>query len=386
MKVLFVSSLALFADTRFGGAKRLHYLAKELDERVDLHVICFDGSREWPKGEPFPKSFRNQLYVPMPPVTGGLSRLKFLPGVSEVLLGSKAAIESFMGSGPFDAVVMAYPIALAFMDAEWAVAFGRRIYLEDDLYLGRYGKDTQGPWMRRLSGQLRFRQSLSFFTRHAARLACFVCISKEEETLVRGYFPGLETRILKYGLPTAEYPPLGEPADPQVLGFIGNYGHTPNLDALRWLLEDIFPRMRAKDPGARLVVAGRLFPAELKALCVPDAGVTLLEGIDDLREFYSAIGIFINPVREGRGLRTKLVEAAAFGRPILSTRLGAEGLESLRISVCETGEEFAAARLAMSGDVYREAVSHNRAAVEREFSLEAVGGQLAGILAEGAAA
>jgi glycosyltransferase involved in cell wall biosynthesis len=384
MKVLFVSSLALFEETRFGGAKRLHYLAKELERNTDLGIICFDGSREWPGQRPFPQSFRRQLFLPMPPLPRGPARLAFLPGIAGVIDRHARDISAFLGEGGFDAVVLAFPIALAFLDRDWKVPLGKRIYIEDDLILERYRiGGGEGGLVRRLLHRMRYRQCQGFFSRHTPRLDRFVCISSEEEAVVRRHFPGVATCILKYGLPLEEYPLLPPPPDPRVLGFIGNFGHTPNLDALRWILEDLFPRLRASNRALRLIVAGKRFPPELKPLCDSARGITLLGDVGDLKEFYSGIGIFFNAIRQGRGLRTKVVEAAAFGRPILSTRLGAEGLGALEIRPCETAEEFLEAGRDLEDEAaYRGTVARNRAAVEREFSVHSVGRQMIGFLGE----
>ena len=104
--------------------------------------------------------------------------------------------------------------------------------------------------------------------------------------------------------------------------------------------------------------------------------------MEDLTQFYRSIGIFINPVRQGRGLRTKVVEAAAFGRPILSTALGAEGLEELQLRLCETKEQFLEAlRTLVGNEEYHRVAEHNREAVVRSFSSAKLGETLMDILA-----
>ncbi|MDB5105738.1 MAG: hypothetical protein JWP91_3427 [Fibrobacteres bacterium] len=385
MRVLFVSSLALFKGARFGGSKRLYYLARQLEGLVDLHVICFDGSRELPAGEAFPREFRKYLYLPTPPSPKGLSRFAFLPGIPDVLSRNKAALEAFLGGAEFDVLLLAYPIALSILDADPPVKARRVVYMEDDLLLENYRKSAVAAKSLpgRIMGRIRYRQGRAFFSRQMAKVGLFVCISRAESELVRELFPGLGTGILGYGIPLEEYPLMPPPGDRRVLGFIGNYDHAPNRDALEWLIGELLPVMRGRDPGIRLVVAGRNLPAGLKARCIPDAGITLYEDVASLGDFYRDIGIFINPIRQGRGMRTKLVEAAAFGRPILTTALGAEGLENLRMDLCEAAEGFSSSHRALAGaDAYGRAVAHNREAVEREYSLETVGRKLAGFLAD----
>jgi len=79
-----------------------------------------------------------------------------------------------------------------------------------------------------------------------------------------------------------------------------------------------------------------LFSEDVKARLCAQPGHPRVGDVEDLTQFYGSIGIFINPLRQGRGLRTKVVEAAAFGRRFLSTAFGAEGLEELQLRLCET--------------------------------------------------
>jgi hypothetical protein len=87
-----------------------------------------------------------------------------------------------------------------------------------------------------------------------------LCISGQEANIMRAVFPRLKVRVLKYGLPLEDHPFLPAPAVPFTLGFIGNYRHTPNRDALTWLVKELYPALRARLPESRLVLAGHQLP------------------------------------------------------------------------------------------------------------------------------
>jgi glycosyltransferase involved in cell wall biosynthesis len=182
---------------------------------------------------------------------------------------------------------------------------------------------------------------------------------------------------LKYGLPLGEYPFSASPFAWRTLGFIGNYEHLPNQDAARWLIQDLFPYLESQIPEAKLVLAGKSFPPQLYEETKRRKGIQVLGEVQNLEGFYSQIGVFINPIRKGRGLRTKLVEAAAFGKPILSTPLGLEGLETFDCGVFKD-EVGVLTLLRAMGDPenYKRMALKNRSIVESEFSLEAAGAQL----------
>jgi len=383
MRVLFVSSQAPIPGTRFGGAKRLYYLARELERRCELSVLALDGCREIKPDDPPPREFARYLQLPQVTLPRAWGRWELLPGVRSTFGRHREAIGAFLGDRDFDALLMAYPLALRFLEFDWGRAFGRKIYLEDDLMEERYREAAlSGSWPQRVAAGFRAAQTGRFYRRQLKGLDAFVGISPAEVGIMRERYPGLPARQLGYGIPLADFPLLPEPEERSVLGFIGNYRHPPNEDAAAWLMSELFPRISALAPGARLVLAGPHLPAALAERCVPGGPVRYMGEVGQVEDFFRSIGVFINPVRTGRGLRTKAIEAAAFGRPILSTRLGAEGLDGLQLGVADDSEGLARAfQSRLDAAAWRAETAANRAAVERLFSLEALGGEMMGWLA-----
>lgn len=382
MKILVVSSQALFTETRFGGSKRIYYLAKELEKWAEVHVLCLDGNREWPGHTPFPDEFRHQLFIPVDPPQPWWKSFSFPVGIKKLLARNHETIDSFLGNHRFDATLLVYPFSLCFLEKEWRLRMGRLVYMEDDLLLEYYRKNTaQGSFLTRILNGLRLRQARTFFNRKLAEVSSLICISREEQEIVVAQFPSLPTRLLKYGIPLEDYPFLTEPAEKLAFGFIGNYRNVPNLDALNWLVDDIFPFLSAKIPGAKLILAGENIPEVVKNRFATNPAVEIWGSVEDLSRFYGTIAIFLNPLREGRGLKTKVIEAAAFGRPVVSTPLGAEGLEEMQLNLSATKEEFLDAIVSLADPVEYRRVSHyNRGRVESDFSLSKLGRDLLGIL------
>ena len=388
MRILFVSSFALFPRTRFGGAKRLYYLARELAQRHEVHVLCLDGCREWPAGTEPPQDFPRSLYLRLQEKDpkSGLRRVMSLPvDIGEEMRLQRSDLEGFLGETCFDATLLAFPLSLSLLGEGWDGRLGKKVYLEDDLlletYRQGYAPGAAGPWAARLKQRWRHAQGLAYFRRKLASAAAFVCISKEESDIVRALFPGLAAPLLKYGLPLEEFPPLPLPAQARTLGFIGNYRHGPNLDAALWLARDLFPVLRRRFPDLRLVLAGAGMPAELRQACAAHPGIESRDEVPEVIDFYRGIALFVNPIRSGRGLRTKVVEAAAFGRPVLSTPLGAEGLEELDIPLWEDARGLEAALAALQDpEKVRTLAAANRRAVEAYYSAEALADALAGWL------
>jgi glycosyltransferase involved in cell wall biosynthesis len=106
---------------------------------------------------------------------------------------------------------------------------------------------------------------------------------------------------------------------------VGNFHHPPNVDGLRWLLDEIWPKVRAQVPTAELRVAGPECPAPGVAL--EAQGVHMVGFVDDIDAFFDQAAVSLGPYRFGGGVKIKVLEALARGCPVVATPVGAEGLE-----------------------------------------------------------
>jgi glycosyltransferase involved in cell wall biosynthesis len=128
-------------------------------------------------------------------------------------------------------------------------------------------------------------------------------------------------------VPNAAVLPPEQPLtqDPTLL-FLGTYAYGPNAVGANHLIADIWPLIRSEVPEARLVIAGQ-HPEHIPAHAGHPPGVVFTGFVDDLHDLYAKTRVVCCPILSGGGTRVKLVEAASFGKPLVSTRLGAEGIK-----------------------------------------------------------
>jgi glycosyltransferase involved in cell wall biosynthesis len=112
--------------------------------------------------------------------------------------------------------------------------------------------------------------------------------------------------------------------DQRTLLFLGALDYAPNANAAALLIDQIFPSVREAVPDARLIIAGP--HAERVAASRQRPGVEFTGFVQDLETLYRHSRVVCVPIRSGGGTRVKIIEAAAFGKPVVSTTLGAEGL------------------------------------------------------------
>jgi glycosyltransferase involved in cell wall biosynthesis len=380
MNILVVSSYYLFKDTRFGGAKRLYYLTKELERHGAVHVICHDGSGEYAPG--LASDFDRFLFLPVDDTRNFFAKL-VRPGfnIERFLDRNSSRIGHFLGSVKFDAVLLAFPLALSFVKTMLPPQTRPVVYLEDDLLAETIRMENKhgilNPYI-----SIRLAQLHSYYARRLSLVDTFVTISSQEQQIVGRLFPDIRTATVGYGIPLADYPFCVSRPPRFTLGFIGNFRHRPNADAVEWFLTAVYPECRKMVPDIRALVAGKDIPASFQNRFANDASVMWEENVALLHDFYGRISVLVNPSVSGRGLRTKVIEAAAFGRPVVSTSLGAEGLSDLAIDIADDPVRFAecCGRLAVDQSRYADIAAANRRTVEREYSIETVSSRLVKLL------
>ena len=158
----------------------------------------------------------------------------------------------------------------------------------------------------------------------ASKLA-LVCSDKDQAYLRRLGF-GKQVQVVPNALPLPTVPP-GMVAAPTLM-FLGDMTSPPNHLAAERMARRILPLVQAGLPGARLLVAGKGSDA-LPAAAAGIVGAEFLGFVPDLDALYARSRVVCCPIMTGGGTRLKLVEAASFARPIVSTRIGAEGLDLL---------------------------------------------------------
>jgi glycosyltransferase involved in cell wall biosynthesis len=156
----------------------------------------------------------------------------------------------------------------------------------------------------------------------------YLCSEADERRLL-DLLPGARTAVIPNGADVEYYQP--RPADPMPDGrtvvFFGLLSYVPNVDGVIHFVRDIWPRIAVAHPDARCKIIGGGAPSSLQVLAGP--GVELTGFVPDLRPHLAAAAAVVVPLRLGGGTRLKIVEAMAMGKAIVSTTLGAEGIEAV---------------------------------------------------------
>jgi glycosyltransferase involved in cell wall biosynthesis len=173
-----------------------------------------------------------------------------------------------------------------------------------------------------------------------ARLAdATIVVSREEESLLHKAIPGFTV----CHIPLARDCPgrVNGYAERQGIGFIGGFGHPPNIDAVHYFLDTIWPGVRARLPGVEFRVMGSDMPDEIRNRTAP--GFVAVGYVPDLTEQMERIRVMVAPLRFGAGVKGKVASSLAHGVPCVATPIAAEGMglaDGRTILVADTPEAF----------------------------------------------
>lgn len=150
-------------------------------------------------------------------------------------------------------------------------------------------------------------------------------MSEEDGRFLSRFLPELHHRtwVVPNGVDTRFY--QADSTTRRDVLYVGNYQNLPNVDALEYFLEDIWPLVRLRCPRAGLSVVGANAGERIRRWHGRD-GVTVVGPVPDLRSYYHRHRVMVAPIRAGSGTRLKILEAFAAGVPVVSTALGAEGI------------------------------------------------------------
>ena len=191
------------------------------------------------------------------------------------------------------------------------------------------------------------------------RASLIVTLTDEDAAELRALYGDVSVVVVPNGVSLIG---RGAPADPQLAAFVGNFEWYPNVDAVRWLVREIWPLVVARVPGARLRLIGKALTPRL-AQELSGSGVEPIGYAPDLRKALERVGVGVVPVRVGGGIRCKLLDMLGAGIATVTTPLGGRGVpvqHGANALVASTTEGFADAIVSLMTD------AGLRGAIERE--------------------
>lgn len=325
----------LFAANRFpyppfrGDKLKIFNLASILSQQHELHLLTFlqdkNDLQYLPKLE---KVFTKIHLVPLPKSASVFQALKALFSAKPLQVGffksnkMEEKINQLLAKEQYDAVHVQHLRLAQYWYSRKTIP--RILDLPDaySLYWKRRVKSSSGPkkWFNFLEYNRVFKYE-SILDDFNLSLVC----SQEDLHYLKKEKQIQTVQLLPNGVDCKQFsfPENNYQEDTQIL-FTGNMDYEPNIDAVEYFVQEIFPLIKKEIPKAKFVIAGQRPVEAVKKLANEDIQVTGF--IPKLSDIYKTAAIVVAPLRFGAGTQNKVLEAMATGIPVVSRNIGFKGL------------------------------------------------------------
>ncbi len=191
----------------------------------------------------------------------------------------------------------------------------------------RYVEEETNPAKRwYIQGQ--YNKVYAFEAEACRRFDAIAAVSPDDKSRLESSFAADNVSVVPNGVDVSFFAPIPEtPVQPTNLVFTGSMDWRPNQDGIRWFVEAVWPKVKALESQATFTIVGRRPPADIAAFPSRDESITVTGTVDDVRPYIAAGAVYVVPLRIGGGSRLKILEALAMRKAIVSTTIGAEGLD-----------------------------------------------------------
>ena len=251
--------------------------------------------------------------------------------------------------------------------------------------LWRRMAETEKSALRKMSYNIEARKMTAYETRTLKRFRHVIAVSEHDRKEMLALAPGCTITVVPTGVDTEQYKPAPSVSGtPQRIVFTGSMDWEPNIDAVEYFCQDIFPTVLAEFPDARFQIVGRNPYPRVKKLA--SASVEVTGTVPSVAEYLRNATVVIVPLRIGGGTRLKIFEAMAMRKALISTSIGAEGLDVTSGKDCliaDDAQSFTSAILAVLRDpALRQNYEENAAALAAHYDWSQIAKRFADALSE----
>jgi len=185
---------------------------------------------------------------------------------------------------------------------------------------------TESNLVKRRMYAVEFKKMLRYESHAVRKFHHVIAVSQHDRSLMEAWVEGSRITVVPTGVDLDQYQPdFGhQPASPLVM-FVGAMDWEPNIDAMEYFCRKIWPAVLVQTPAARLRIVGRNPGDRVRALAAPSIDIT--GRVASVAEHLRDAAVVVVPLRIGGGTRLKIYEAMAAGKAVVSTSIGAEGLD-----------------------------------------------------------
>ena len=207
----------------------------------------------------------------------------------------------------------------------------------------RHAATESNPVKRRIYN-VEFKKMLRYERNAVRKFHHVIAVSEHDRSLMESWVEGSRITVVPTGVDLEQYKPDFERETSPLVMFVGAMDWEPNIDAMEYFCREIWPAVLAKSAGAKLRIVGRNPGERVRSLAAPSIEIT--GRVPSVLEHLRDASVVVVPLRIGGGTRLKIYEAMAAGKAVVSTSIGAEGLDVRHahdIVLVDSAESFSSA-------------------------------------------
>lgn len=397
-RILWLSHL-LNWPPRGGVQQRSYYLMRELARYHDVEIIAFRQRAQQPDSASRQQAIdalkefatvREVVDLPEDTTLGGRKRMalrSLLPGAPYTIRWgtaeryARAVQDSVAEFQPqvvhFDTISLAPYLA----EIGNLPAMLNHHNIESQMMLRRAENESNPA--KRLYFLQEGRRLANYERRVAKRFHVHLTCSELDSRRLIETVGDVATQVIPNGVDLDYFRPAEEDVAvrPDSLVFVGGLTWYPNIDAMRFFLNEVWPLLKQQRPGAHLSVIGRR-PKRSPAMLQGIADVDLLGFVEDIRPLVHTSAVYVCPIRDGGGTKLKVLDAMAMGKAIVAHPVACEGLDledGKQVLMAHEPQDFASKAASLLADPVRrqELQQAAYAHVSANFSFKEIGERLA---------
>ena len=392
MKILWICPFFLHPTDRGAQIRTLGTL-KELHKRHEIHFAALNDPQN--SEGPQRSSEYSSRHISVEHTAPGRASIGIIPQLLRSVVNAMPLavyrysssqlmhkIDALIAAEHYDSIVCDFLFSVPNLrNLEQSVLFQHNV----ETTIWQRHTEHSSSLLRKAFYQMQARK-MEIFEKNACKRAKHVIAVSEIDALrIRSLFGVAAVTSVLTGVDVEYFAFRGDSPQMSDIVFCGSMDWLPNVDAALYFLSEVLPLIRDRLPGTTFTIAGRSPDAKIIKAVKGLKGVFVTGKVKDMRPYLWGSKISVVPIRIGGGTRLKIYECMAAGVPVVSTRVGAEGLhykdgEDI-VLACDPGELAAACVRLLSDDEARRAISHNALTrAQREFSWEAVSREFEAIL------
>jgi glycosyltransferase involved in cell wall biosynthesis len=334
MRILWVNTNFLHPTTKGGQIRSLEML-RWLHQWHEIHYVAIQNPSH-PEGPRLAGEYSSRNY-PFSYAVPSKSSPAFYAELARGLFSSTpVAVSRFRppGMGKFlaglireqrfdRAVVDHLAPSSYFPDLEHSILFQHNV----ETMIWRRNVEHAATLLRKLYFQIQAKRMFEYERRVSLTAGHIVAVSQVDADAMRSLFGVTEVTPIGTGVNLAYFAPPPDPAPQAEIVFVGSMDWLANIDGVKYFVQEVLPLIRKQLPACRFAVVGRTPPREILDFAEADPGILVTGTVPDVRPYLWGAKISIVPLRIGGGTRLKIYESMAAGTAVVSTSIGAEGLD-----------------------------------------------------------